>query len=352
MNKDKPILLAVDDARENLDILESILSDDYCVVAKTSGFDAVEYLKSTPDLPRIVMLDIKMPGMDGYQVLEAMQADSRLKKIPVIVLTGSSSERRALDAGAADYVAKPFHPGSIKKRIQNQVLLHTHMDELEKQVQKQVDKINNVWNRVLQVMSDIIECRNLESGRHVKRSVELYGVLLNDLLDNSEYSDELMALGPGSIIKGVTLHDIGKIGIPDNILMKPGPLTPEEFEVMKKHTEIGRDLVDAMMEGLEEKSWDLWHCRMIAYEHHEKYDGSGYPQGLSGWNISLPARIMAVVDVYDAMVNKRVYKDASTHEETIWQLKSGSGRHFDPVVVAAALRVEQKFRDIEMHNPN
>lgn len=347
---EKPIVLAVDDAQENLDILEGILSGEYDMVTKTSGYDAMDYLKNTAHLPQAMMLDIKMPGMDGYQVMEAMQADTRLRKIPIIVLTGSSSERRALESGAADYVTKPFHPSSIKRRIQNQITLHTYMDSLERQVQQQVEKISVVWNKVLEVMSDIIECRNMESGKHVKRTMELYGVLMDDLLDNSDYSDELMALGPGSIIKGVTLHDIGKIGIPDSILMKPGPLSAEEFEVMKKHTIIGRQLVEAMMDGLEEKSWDLWCCRMIAYEHHEKFDGSGYPQGLKGLSISLPARIMAVVDVYDAMMNKRVYKDAGTHEETMKMIESDAGTHFDPVIVSSAMRIQQKFNTIELQN--
>lgn len=347
MEIEKQLLLAVDDAQENLDILEGILSGDFEVVSKTGGREAMEYLKHATRLPQIILLDIKMPDMDGYQVMEAISADARLRKIPIIVLTGSASERRALDAGASDYVAKPFHPGSIKKRIQNQILLHSQMDALEEKVQAQVKKINMVWNRILEVLSDIIECRNLESGQHVKRTVELYSVLMDDLLDNSEYSDELMALGPTSILKGVTLHDIGKIGIPDEILMKPGPLTPDEFEIMKKHSAIGMQLVEAMMEGLDEESWDLLHCRMIAHEHHEKFDGSGYPQGLSGWNICLPARIMAVVDVYDAMVNKRVYKDAATHEATIAQMEQGSGTHFDPVIVQALLRVQNKFKDIE-----
>lgn len=350
---DKPIVMAVDDAQENLDMLEGILSGDYAVVTMTSGYDALDYLRNSSGLPKVVLLDIRMPGIDGYHVLASMRADARLRKIPVIVLTGSSSERRALEAGAVDYVAKPFHSSSIKRRIQNQILLHETMDSLERQVEAHVKKNTEVWDKVLEVMSDIIECRNLESGKHVKRTTELYGVLMNELLDNSEYSDELMALGPDAIIKGVPLHDIGKIGIPDSILIKPGKLTPEEFELMKTHTIIGMQLVEKMMDDLqEEQSKDLIFCKIIALEHHERYDGTGYPHNLEGERISLPARLMAVVDVYDALCNKRVYKAASTHEKAMRYIEGGAGTHFDPVVVSAAYRVQGKFKEIERANSN
>lgn len=343
----KSVVLVVDSAQENLDMLQAILWDEYEVVLKSSGEDALDYLNNTIRLPQVILLDIKMQGMDGYQVIKKVKDDVRLNKIPIIVLTGSSSERRALEAGASDYILKPFHQASIKTRIRNQIILHTQMDKLEKQMQQQMDKLTATWDKMLEVMADIIECRNMESGKHVKRSVELYSVLMDDLLDNSSCSDELMALDPGAIIKCVPLHDLGKIGIPDTVLMKPGRLTTEEFEVMKTHTTIGKQLIEGMMADLSGESAYLRHCRDIAYAHHEKYDGSGYPLGLAGDDICLSARIMAVVDVYDALVNKRAYKPASTHDEAMLVLANNMGTHFDPQIVSSALRVKDKFSHIE-----
>jgi putative two-component system response regulator len=197
---------------------------------------------------------------------------------------------------------------------------------------------------MLQAMANIIEYRNLESGSHVKRTYFLSKLLVEKLLESSEYAEELKSLEPEIIVKSVPLHDVGKIGIPDKILLKPGKLLPEEFEVMKTHTTLGKNIIESIV--IQQDSPYLKHCRDIAYCHHERFDGKGYPQGLSGKDIPLSARILSIVDVYDALVSARVYKEAFSYDEAIKIIADGRGTQFDPIVTDAVLSIQDEFLKI------
>ncbi len=336
-----PTVLVVDDVDMNLLILEEILKDSYNVITAKNGVEALDKLYSLKTLPKIILLDIIMPEMNGYQMFEVMKQDKALKRIPVIFITTSDSEIDALSAGAVDFISKPFQPEIVKLRVANQIELKNYSDSLEAMVEQKAAEITSTLDNMLQAMANIIEYRNLESGSHVKRTFFLSKLLVEKLLDSSEYAGELQSLEPEIIIKSVPLHDVGKIGIPDKILLKPGRLLPEEFEVIKTHTTIGKNIIESIL--IQQDSPYLKHCRDIAYCHHERFDGKGYPQGLSGRDIPLSARILSIVDVYDALVSTRVYKEAFPYEEAIKIIAEGRGTQFDPIVTDAVLSIQDEF---------
>lgn len=346
MKKKKQQILLIDDTQTELDIMENMLKKEYDLRLFDRGYDAVEYLLAVENLPNAIVLDVKMPGMDGFQVLEILKNNSRLFNIPVIMITADSSEMRALSAGAADFISKPFSAGILRMRIENQLALRGYTDHLEQKVRQQVEKSLALRDHIMSTMANIIEYRNMESGKHVKRTIELFSILVKTLQKNSEFEEDLQELSQEAIIKSVSLHDVGKIGIPDRILLKPGKLTDDEFEIMKTHTTIGKVIVDSILKDMDEDIY-LKHSSDIVYGHHEKYDGTGYPRQLSGEEIPLSARIMAVVDVYDALVNKRVYKEASTHEEAMKIICQEAGTHFDPQIVMAAEQVNDEFQKVQ-----
>lgn len=342
----KPTIMIVDDRIENLRILEKMLSNSYQIVKCSSGFKALAYLKTANALPHLILLDIIMPDMDGFQVLRALKYHRGLKDIPVICITTGDTEQQALSLGASDYVSKPFDPQVVRLRIENQILLKSHVEDLEVLVEEKVHETIETRDNMLVVLADIIEYRSIESGSHVKRVSRYAEVVVDDLLESSAYADEIGEIGADVIIKSVPMHDVGKIGVPDSVLLKPGKLTAEEFDAMKTHTTIGKTIVDSILSTSKEHSTFLRHCSDIAYCHHERYDGSGYPQGLRGREIPLSARIMAVVDVYDALVTERVYKRAFSHEAAVDIIHRDSGTHFDPVIARSLVRVNENCRQI------
>ena len=341
---DKPPVMIVDDMEINIEILNEILKDDYDVTSASRGAEAIDKLFLGEVSPKVILLDIRMPDMDGYEVLRVLQGHEELKKIPVIFITAEESESTGLAAGAADFISKPFHADITKLRVANQIKLRTYTESLEELILQKTEEITETQGRVLEAMADIIEYRNMESGEHIKRTSTLTMHLVNYLLTQTKYAAEIVALDPSLIVKSVAMHDIGKIGIPDNILLKPGRLTPEEFEVIKTHTTIGRDIVESIL--VKDDSVYLKHCRDICYYHHERYDGTGYPTGALGADIPLTARILSVVDVYDALTSKRVYKPAFSHEESVKLILEGSGTQFDAVVANAVQAVGEAFRNV------
>ncbi|MDR2068388.1 MAG: response regulator, partial [Spirochaetaceae bacterium] len=318
-NRTIPTVLVVDDVEMNVMILEEILKDSYNIITASNGVEALDILHKTEVLPKIILLDVFMPEMNGYQMLEIMKADSTLKRIPVIFITTSDSESDALSAGAVDFISKPFLPEIVKLRVMNQIELKNYSDSLEEMVAEKTAEATSTLDNTLQALANIIEYRNLESGSHVKRTQFFCKALINYLMEsNSVYADELRSLEPDIIFKAMALHDVGKIGIPDKILLKPGKLDPDEFEIMKTHTTVGKNIVEEMMKAVKDKdSIYLKHCRDIAYCHHERYDGRGYPRGLKENNIPLSARIASLSDVYDALVCARVYKAAFPYDEAL-----------------------------------
>jgi putative two-component system response regulator len=345
----RPVVLVVDDVDMNVMILEEILRDQYQILTASNGAEALEVLRKARVLPKIILLDVFMPEMNGYQMLEIMKGDDTLKRIPVIFITTSDSESEALSAGAVDFIYKPFLPEIVQLRVKNQISLKNYSDSLEAMVAAKAAEITSTLDNMLQAMANIIEYRNLESGSHVKRT-QLFAKALMDYLirSDSAYAGELRQQEPDIIYKSIALHDVGKIGIPDKILLKPGKLDPEEFEIMKTHTTIGKNIIESILAASE--TIYLQHCRDIAFCHHERFDGRGYPQGLRGEGIPLSARIAALVDVYDALVCARVYKAAFPFEEAIRIIAEGRGAQFDPVITDAVLEIQDRFRDISRDN--
>jgi putative two-component system response regulator len=352
MNEKIPTVLVVDDVEMNRMILEEILKDSYHIITAANGKEALEVLSQARVPPKIILLDIVMPEMNGYQFLEILKADNNLKRIPVIFITTTDSESEALSAGAVDFISKPFLPQVIKLRVKNQIELKNYSDSLEEMVAEKTAEATSTLDNTLQALANIIEYRNLESGSHVKRTQFFCKALIDYLIkSDSIYADELRAQSPDIIVKAMALHDVGKIGIPDKILLKPGRLDAEEFEIMKTHTTVGKNIIEEMMRAVkDEDSIYLKHCRDIAWCHHERFDGKGYPQGLKGIKIPLSARIASPSDVYDALVCARVYKEAFSYDEALRIITEGRGAQFDPVITDAVIALQDRFQEITYHN--
>jgi putative two-component system response regulator len=347
-----PIVLVVDDVELNRMILEEILKDSYRIITAANGKEALEVLSKLEEYPKIILLDIIMPEMNGYELLEVLKADNSFKRIPVIFITTSDSESEALAAGAVDFISKPFLPQIVKLRVRNQIELKNYSDSLEEMVAEKTAEATSTLDNTLQALANIIEYRNLESGSHVKRTQFFCKALIDYLLEsNSVYAEELRGLSPDIIVKAMALHDVGKIGIPDKILLKPGKLDPDEVEIMKTHTTVGKNIIEEMMRAVKDKdSIYLKHCRDIAWCHHERYDGKGYPRGLKGTDIPLSARLASLSDVYDALVSIRVYKGAFSYDDAIGIIAEGRETQFDPVIADAVLKLRDTFQEIAEQN--
>ena len=342
----KPKILIVDDIDVNRLILEEILSERYRTEQAEDGMEAISMLLNSIEKPHLILLDVMMPGMDGFEVLKFMKNDPALEKIPVIFITAVADEEKGLVAGAVDYISKPFEPEIVKLRVATHIELNLYRVSLERMVEEKVDELTRTKERFLDTIANLIEYRSMESGEHVSRTRELARILVMELLKGGPYSKQLMDINFPMLVKAVPLHDVGKVGIPDNILLKPGKLTPEEFAIMKTHTTIGGKVIDSLKMTEEDDAY-LMHCHNICLYHHEKWNGSGYPEQLSGENIPISSRIVAVVDVYDALVTERCYKKAMPHIDAMNILEKDAGSHFDPIVVEAALKSSDLFRDYE-----
>jgi putative two-component system response regulator len=346
-------VLAVDDVEMNVMILEEILKTDYNLLTAGNGKQALEILGQAEVLPKIILLDVQMPEMDGREMFEILKADEAFKRIPVVFITAENdSETELLAAGAKDFINKPFTPEVVKLRVRNQIALKNYSDSLEDMVAKKTAEVikktedaNKTLDNALQGLANVIEHRDLESGEHVKRTQLYVGALANYLIKSrSPYADELFEMQPDIIVKSMALHDVGKIAIPDRILLKPGRLDPEEYEIMKTHTTRGKEIIGEL--GDVNDSLYLKHCEDICYGHHERWDGKGYPRFLGGTDIPMAARLAAIADVYDALVCARVYKAAIPYSEAVNIISDGKGSQFDPVVCDALLAIQGEFRKI------
>jgi len=346
MNENKPVVFVVDDIETNVMILEEILSNDYNVITAYNGKEALEKLKETVPLPKIMLLDVVMPQMDGRQLFEQIKKDKAFQRIPIIFITAENdSESELLAAGAVDFINKPFLPEIVKLRVKNQIALKNYSDSLEQMVAEKTAEATKTLENALQGLANVIEHRDLESGEHVKRTQLFVKALIEYLLDvDSVYSEELKKLQPDMIIRSMALHDVGKIAIPDRILLKPGKLDPDEYEVMKTHTIRGKDIIHEL--GDVNSSIYLKHCEDICYGHHERWDGKGYPRQLKEKEIPISARLAALADVYDALVCARVYKAAMPYEQAIDIIMQGKGTQFDPIMTDAVLQIQKQFQEI------
>ena len=346
-------VLAVDDIDVNVMILEEILKDDYNVLTANNGKQALEVLGKAEVLPKIILLDVQMPEMTGREMFELLKKDKAFKSIPVIFITAENdSESELLSAGAVDFIRKPFEPEIVKLRVRNQIELKKYSDSLEEMVAEKTEEVirkteeaKDTLDNALQGLANVIEHRDLESGEHVKRTQLYVETLANYLIDSdSAYAAELIKMQPEIIVKSMALHDVGKIAIPDRILLKPGRLDPDEYEIMKTHTTRGREIIGEL--GDVETSLYLKHCEDICYSHHERWDGKGYPQGLKENDIPLAARLAALADVYDALVCARVYKAAIPYTESVKIIVEGRGTQFDPLIVDALIAIQNEFQKI------
>jgi putative two-component system response regulator len=341
-----PTVLVVDDVDMNVMILEEILRDNYQILTANNGRQALEVLRKAPVLPKIILLDVMMPEMTGREMFDILKADEAFKRIPVIFITAENdSESELLAAGAVDFINKPLLPEIVQLRVRNQIALKNYSDSLEEMVAEKTAEATKTLDNALQGLANVIEHRDLESGEHVKRT-QLYVEALSDYLvsTNSVYAEELIKLQPDIIVKSMALHDVGKIAIPDRILLKPGRLDPEEYEIMKTHTTRGKEIIGEL--GDVNSSLYLKHCEDICYGHHERWDGKGYPRGLRGEEIPLAARIASLADVYDALVCARVYKAAMPYDQAVAIIREGRDTQFDPILTDALVSIQDRFRRI------
>ena len=351
----KPVVLAIDDNPDNLTLINDVLKDSYKVKGASKGERGlVLAFADTP--PDIILLDIMMPEMDGYEVCRRLQADVKTREIPVIFVTAKADEQDeefGLGLGAVDYITKPINPAIVRARIKTQLALKASADFLrdkgsflERQIELRTREILATQDATVVALAALAEIRDNETGNHIRRTQYYVQALAQQLQTSPACAGRLSDYDVQMLFKSAPLHDIGKVGIPDHILLKPGRLSAAEFEIMKTHTTLGRDAIERAEQQLGVKVDFLKYAKDIAYSHQEKWDGSGYPQGLMGEAIPLPARIMALADVYDALISRRPYKPPMSHETATAIIVEGRGSHFDPAVVDAFLQVQPQFRAI------
>lgn len=314
-------VLVVDDTPDNIDVIAGILRNDYDVVAARSGKAVMKMIQSLK-IPDIVLLDVMMPEMDGYEVCKQLKDNILTSHIPVIFVTAKNEvedEKRGLDLGAVDYITKPINPAILQARIKTHLAMYDHNLELERKVQQRTAIIYDTQQKIIQRLGRAAEFKDNETGLHIIRMSHYSRIIAEKASSDKLWSDLIFNTAP--------MHDVGKIGIPDKIILKPGKLDDQEWAIMKKHCEYGAEIIG------DHNSRVLQMAKEIALTHHEKWDGSGYPYGLSGNNIPLTGRIIALADVFDALTSERPYKSAWSVDKAVNLIVEHAGIHFDPDLV-------------------
>ena len=349
----REIIIMVDDDVINLTVARNNLIGKYDVVTVPSGKKLFGILERvTPDL---ILLDIEMPDMDGYEAIKKLKSTGKTAHIPVIFLTAKidpHDEVMGLNLGAVDYITKPFSKELLIKRIELHILLEKQKKELMKyslNLESEVDKksrtVIELQVAILKTVAELVESRDKITGGHIERTQMYLRMLVEYMLEHGVYTEELLTWDIDLFILSSQLHDVGKISIKDDILMKPGVLTGEEFEEMKKHAEFGVNIIRKIEENTTENAF-LQYAEVMAGSHHEKWNGTGYPYGRKGYEIPLMGRLMAIVDVYDALTNDRPYKKAFSHEKAVEIIREGLGTHFDPLIAEIFIKHEKEFGNI------
>ena len=351
MLQDRKTVILVDDNPINLKLARNTLMGKYDVFTVPSAEKLFQLLEKTH--PDIILLDVMMPGMSGYDAIKILKSNPKTLDIPVIFLTAKSDTNSELEGfvhGAVDYVSKPFSPQLLLKRVDVHVLVESQKkelkhinDNLQKIVDEKTEEVLELQNAVLKTMSNLVEYRDDVTGGHVERTEHFLKTMIEEMFEQKIYSEVLESWDIKLFLQSAQLHDVGKIAIRDNILMKPGSLTVDEFEEMKKHTTFGEKVIEKIQEGARESVF-LTHARIMAGTHHERWDGSGYPRGLAGANIPIQGRLMAFVDVYDALISERPYKKAFSPEQAVQIIKEGSGVQFDPALVDVFTSAVRRFQ--------
>jgi len=359
LNSSRELIIIVDDDTTSLTVGKSALSAKYDVLTTSSApklFSLLE--KLTPDL---ILLDIRMPGMDGYETIAKLKKSTATDNIPVIFLTSHTDpadENKWLDWGAADYIIKPFSRELLLKRVDLHILLDKqrrellmHDASLQTEVcQKTRNDVVELQNTILRTVAALAECRGNITGVRIGRTERYLRLLIDYLLINSVYTDEIKSWDIDLIVMSSQLHDVGKLSIKDSILMKPGALSEDEFDEMKTHAQSGVEIIRKIDKGSSESTF-LQYAEIMAGTHHERWDGSGYPNGLAGEEIPLPGRLMSIIDVYSALTNERPYKNAFTHDQAVEIIKEGRGTLFDPVICDVFVKHESVFVNVDKAGP-
>jgi putative two-component system response regulator len=350
MQHEKKKIVLVDDNPVNLKLARNTLMERYSVYTVPSAEKLYRFLEQT--MPDLILLDVVMPEIDGYEAMEALKNDPRTAGIPVIFLTSKTdiiSELEGFSLGAIDYISKPFSPQLLLKRVEVHLLLESQKAELKNLnenlqllVEKKTGEVLELQNAVLITMANLVEYRDDATGGHVERTEQFLRILTEEMAARGIYGDILDTWDIHLFLQSSKLHDVGKIAIRDNILLKPGPLTREEFEEMKRHTTFGETIIEKIQQNARESIF-LTHAKIMAGTHHEKWDGTGYPRGMAGANIPLQGRLMAFVDVYDALISDRPYKKAFPPGQAVKIISDGCGTQFDPYLKNVFLAAAGRF---------
>jgi putative two-component system response regulator len=351
----KPTVLVVDDTPDNLSLMSGLLKDLYRVKVANNGEKAIKIVQSGSP-PDLILLDIMMPGLSGYEVCAVLKDNPATRDIPIIFLTamtGTDDEKKGLALGAVDFITKPVNPPIVMARVATQLQVKAAADflkdqnvYLETEVAKRTKELAAIQDVTILAMASLAETRDNDTGNHIRRTQYYLELLANFLKNHDRFRFFLTDHTINMLFKSAPLHDIGKVGIPDRILLKPGRFEPHEFEIMKTHCKLGRDAIQHAEDQLGLEVEFLKFAKEIAYGHQEKWDGSGYPEGLAGDTIPISARLMAVADVYDALISRRVYKEGMPHAKAVGIIAEGRGTHFDPDIVDAFMALQEQFQEV------
>ena len=336
-------IFIVDDNDTNLMAAKTALEGIYKSYALPSALQMFKLAEKI--IPDLILLDIDMPEMDGFQAMQKLKSDCKLQSVPIIFLTGKNDEAteiRGFEMGALDFINKPFSPPVLVRRIET----HIETDKLIKESQRAVRMIHNA---TISVIADLVESRDKITGGHIERTQSYLKLLVNELSRTKVYDDEIINWDRRLLLPSAQLHDVGKIIISDLLLNKPGTLSKDEFDLIKRHCAEGELIIDRIIRKTENDIF-LLHAKKFAGYHHEKWDGTGYPRKLKGKEIPLEGRLLAVADVYDALVSERPYKKPFTHEQAVEIIKKDSGTHFDPEIVNAFLNITDDFKAESMNS--
>jgi len=336
-------IFTVDDNHVNLVIAEEALSEYYNIYTLSSAALMFDLLNDI--IPDLILLDILMPDISGFEALQRLKADERYSNIPVMFLTGKNdaeTETLGFEMGVVDFISKPFSIPVLLNRIKTHLNIEDIIIERTTMLKFRTERLLKLQNSIASVLANMVENRDKLTGRHIERTTEYIKILLSVMLDNNIYSDEIHEWNFELVASAARLHDIGKIAITDLILNKPGSLTEEEAKEMRTHASAGEKIIDSIIHDSGDGSF-LQNAKLFAGNHHERWDGTGYPRALKGVNIPLHGRIMAIADVYDALVSERPYKKAFPHEDAVKIIRESNGTHFDPELVKIFLMCEKDF---------